>query len=655
MKRFTAEDLIRLRRVTSVAPSPDGTWLAVAAQRLDEEKGAKYVSDLWRLPLDGREAVQLTCGDHDDRAPAFLHDGSLAFLSNRPTGNDPEHEKRSQVFAFRPAGGDPIPLTDEPLGVSAFRSASLADVVVVAAATLPDVPYDEQREAAKRRREEGPSGIVYDRMPVRFWDHWLPLEAPHLIAYIGGERRDLTPDYRRQLLRGEWDLAADGSVVAVNPTRPGSDRIEDQWCELIDLDSGASRVLASRQRTWFASPLISPDARTIALSRRVRRDGAYGMGELCLVDVDTGEQRVIGADLDTWLTPQAWTEDGAEVLCVGAWKTHAPVFAVDTETGASRRITSESVGGSHGGVAVVPGGGFVSGVRSSRLEPPEAFTCSLDTGSEPQPVQRISGFEKRDWTVQDAFATSTDGASVHYAIVCDPTVEKPPILNWIHGGPIGDWGDVWHWRWNPLVAADAGFAVVLPNPRGSIGFGQEFVEGIWNNSWGGQCYEDLIAVFDDVEARPDLDATRTIAMGGSFGGYMTNWIATQTDRFSCLVTHASLFDLAAFHGVTDLPAWWSFSFGVHPYRRRAEFDRYSPIAHVENWRTPTLIIHGDRDYRVPVGEALSLFEALRFHDVEARLLVYPDENHWILRPRNIVHWYSSVLEFIDEYTQREDQ
>jgi dipeptidyl aminopeptidase/acylaminoacyl peptidase len=214
--------------------------------------------------------------------------------------------------------------------------------------------------------------------------------------------------------------------------------------------------------------------------------------------------------------------------------------------------------------------------------------------------------------------------------------------------------DGWHWRWNPLIAVAQGYTVALPNPRGSTGFGQQFVQGIWANEWGGQCYRDLMRVTDALASRDDVDPGRIMAMGGSFGGYMTNWIGTQTDRFSCLITHASIATMAKFVGVTDHPAWWYIEMGgENPYEDTERFDRYAPMRYIRNWKTPVLIIHGEQDYRCPIGEGLGLFEALQYHRVESELLIFPDENHWILKPRNSIAWYEAVLEFLARHMKSE--
>jgi dipeptidyl aminopeptidase/acylaminoacyl peptidase len=211
---------------------------------------------------------------------------------------------------------------------------------------------------------------------------------------------------------------------------------------------------------------------------------------------------------------------------------------------------------------------------------------------------------------------------------------------------MNQWADSWHWRWNPLVPLAAGYAVLLPNPRGSTGFGQEFTAGIWNNQWGAACFRDVMAVTDAVSKRRDIDARRMAMMGGSFGGYMANWIAGSTERFRGLISHAGIYDFRAFHGVTDHPGWFAFGQGGAPEADPLTFNRYSPHTQLDQWRTPTLVVHGEKDYRVPISEALLLFEALQRRGVASELLVFPDENHWILRPRNTRRWYEVCLGFL---------
>ena len=224
---------------------------------------------------------------------------------------------------------------------------------------------------------------------------------------------------------------------------------------------------------------------------------------------------------------------------------------------------------------------------------------------------------------------------------------KAPLVVWVHGGPLGSWS-AWHWRWNPHVLAARGYAVLMPDPALSTGYGQAMVARGWND-WGGAPYEDVTAAVDAALAeRADLDSSRTALMGGSYGGYMANWVAGHTGRYRAIVTHASLWELRGFHGTTDTGAFWEHEMG-DPYREPERYTRQSPFEHLAKIRTPMLVIHGEQDFRVPVSEALRLWTDLRRHGVAAKFLYFPDENHWILKPQNARLWYATVLAYLDEH------
>ena len=374
-----------------------------------------------------------------------------------------------------------------------------------------------------------------------------------------------------------------------------------------------------------------------------------------LYPADGGAGRALSPGWDTWSTIECWSPDGRSVLCTADLHGTTPVFAIEVATGEVSRVTAEAAGGCHGQLVVsapTSGAPRLFGVRHSLLQPPEPFRVALAPDQMPELVASLSGLSPDQgaglarWR---SFEVPGDGGTpIQSFLVMPPRTDAPPpVLLWIHGGPMGQHHDGWHWRWNPLLAVDQGYAVVLPNPRGSTGRGQDFIEGVWNNQWGAACYRDLMAVVSAVERMPEVDGGRMAAMGGSFGGYMTNWIGGQTDRFRCLVTHASIYHLPAFHGATDDPPVFALEMGgITPYSDPAAFDRYSPHRFVDRWKSPTLIIHGEKDYRVPVSEALLLFEALQMNGVEAELLLYPDENHWIMRPRNTRQWYQEIFTFL---------
>ncbi len=654
--------LTQLRRVASLAVSPCGTWAAAAVARLDADD-AKYVHELWRVDLidPSKPAVALTRGPTDDRAPHFRADGSLGFLSNRnPRDGKPEDgdDERAQVWILPAGGGEPGPLTDEPLGVKAFRFAERADRLLVIADVLQGVAHDEQRQSAADRKQHGPSALHYSHTPTRFWDHWVPEAAPHLIAYgaEGADRRDLTPSASDEHREAAFDVSADGRYAVITRRRLAPDRMHDQALLLVDLDSGEHQLLGLSPRTELSQPHFSPEGGRIACTRYVRSRHGFGRPELWLFDVRSDDELAVAPEWEGFPRLWGWDRSGSWLIAGADCAGEVPVFRIGAESGRVERVTELSAGGSHDQLTAIPGSDALAGLRHRLLHPPEPFIVPLQPDSTPELVAELSGYTESDGKALASCETfsvpGADGDPVQ-AYLLRPAVHDragPPLpaVLWIHGGPWAQWADAWHWRWNPLVLVSAGYAVVLPNPRGSTGFGQEFLEGVWGK-WGAECYADVMAVTDAVARRPEIDGERMAAMGGSFGGYMTNWIGANTDRFRCLVTHASLFWISAFHGSTDIAPFWELQMGTSPHRDPEKFDRFSPHKHIESWKSPTLVIHGERDYRVPISEALALFEALQGRGIESELLVFPDEGHWILRPRNIRVWYRTFLDFIGRH------
>ncbi|MEX2620064.1 MAG: S9 family peptidase [Egibacteraceae bacterium] len=328
---------------------------------------------------------------------------------------------------------------------------------------------------------------------------------------------------------------------------------------------------------------------------------------------------------------------------------HTLPFRVELATDAVTRLATQ---GAFDSLCVAPDGTAVYALRSAIDRPPQAVVLDAHAPEqEPRALPTPGADTVVPATVHRLEATAADGTSVPSWLVLPPgaTARTPaPLVVWVHGGPVASWTG-WHWRWNPHVLVERGYAVLMPDPALSTGYGHGYIARGWGR-WGAEPYTDLLAAVDGACGRADVDHGRTALMGGSFGGYMANWVAGHTDRFACIVTHASLWDLGQFHGSTDLGVWWEREFG-DPYTDPARYAEHSPAGHVDRIRTPMLVIHGDRDYRVPVGEALKLWTDLSRHGVEAKFLSFPDEHHWILKPANIRLWYETALAFLDHHVR----
>jgi dipeptidyl aminopeptidase/acylaminoacyl peptidase len=647
-------ELTRLSRVGEVALSPDGRWAAVVVQRLSADDG-RHVSDLWRMPVDGSAPVRLTWTDSKDTLPRFRDDGALAFLSNRNPRPGPAQdgdEARSQVWVLPAAGGEPLPLTDEPLGVCDFSFTG--DDLVLLAEVVPGVAVAEMRAVTAARSKHGPTMLRYRHLPVRHWDAWLPDTALRLVLVsAGGERRDLLPEASAQL-RGylsdaEIEVAPDGRRVAVLWTTVNRERLPESVVRIVELASGQVVDLGQHPRVTYNQPTFSPDGRTLVAVRSEYRPGKGDRVQLWRFD----GADVVGTPVaPTWEQQPAlhgFTQDGRALLCTADDEGQHPIFRV-TLGGEVQRVVSRDHSGVYEHVCLAPDGIQVIATRSRQVHPPQVVVISLEHSGAPRALPDLSGFSAERGesllTVESRWVVGDGGEKVQYFVIRPKGVSRPPVLFWIHGGPVGQFADGWHWRWSPMVAASAGYALILPNPRGSTGRSQAYIDGVFANSWGGACYRDLMAVADAVAADETLDGGRMVAMGGSFGGYMVNWIGGQTDRFVAIVSHAGIFGTTSFHGTTDYPGYFAHEMTGRPRGDRAAYARYSPDEYTASWKTPVMIIHGEKDYRVAISEALIMFEDLDARGVDAELVVFPDEGHWITRPRNIRAWYQTWMEFV---------
>ncbi|PLS76119.1 MAG: S9 family peptidase [Actinobacteria bacterium] len=663
-RQFDVDFFLTIPRVTNLVLAPDGTRL-VATVAIVAPDAKSFTSSLWELdPAGERPPQRLTRSAKGESSAAFMPEGSLLFTSERADPEEEPHPDGEEVTALwlLPArGGEARRVAAAPGGIESVAVAATTGTVAWAAPSFPGtVGNDDDAARAKARTDAGVTAQLFESYPIRFWDHYLgPREARLLAASpppAVGEHgmtdiRDLTPAPGRALDQASFDISPDGTTVVT-----GWRRVDDlcRPCTdvaVIDTASGERRVIVAAD-AHHTAVRCSPAGGWAVCVREVNGDPHRAVDTtLWLVDLHGAEHRDLTPGLDLWPQAPAWAADGSAVWFVADQDGRTPVFRVDIDSGTVTRITD---GGSFSDLCPSPDGRRLYALMSTPSSPPQAVVLDVgapgDNGFCRPSLLPTPGLPLAvPGRVEHVTAEAGDGIAVRSWLVLPEgaSPEQPaPLAVFIHGGPLGSWSG-WHWRWNPHLLAARGYAVLLPDPALSTGYGQSFIERGWGH-WGGPPYTDLMAAVDAALARGDIDETRTAALGGSFGGYMANWVAGHTDRFRAIVTHASLWALDQFHATTDLGVWWEHQFG-DPYHDATRYRENSPHHHVGAIRTPMLVIHGELDHRVPVGESLRLWTDLKRHGVDARFLYFPDEHHWVQKPQNVRLWYRTVLAFLDHH------
>jgi len=672
---------IALPRVGGLEVSPDGTKLVTSVAALSPDR-TRYVTALWQVDAAGHApARRLTRSSRGESNAAFLPDGSLLFTSARPDteaepgGDGDEADERALLWLLPADGGEARVVGTRSGAVEGFAVARDSGDVVLSSSVFgrsgPSGDDDEDDTAAadadaatrKARTEAKVTAVLHDTYPVRHWDHDLGATRPRLFVGAATDLdrpsasaadddprlalRDLTPDAASALVEGSYDLSPDGQTVATTWTlgERGGTRT---GLALIDTATGERRVVVDRSDLEeVAAPGFSPDGRDLAVLVATRTTATDpGDRYLALVDQLSGNLRSISPGWDRWPTGWAWSADGHAVFATADDDGRGPVFRIDVATGSVTRLTDDNA--AYTEVCVSRDGGHLYALRTSYLSPPHPVR--IDPAARDQTPVALPGpapLPELPGTLTEVETEAADGMRVRawLALPVEADEQHPaPLLLWIHGGPTTSW-NAWSWRWSPWLMVAQGYGVLLPDPALSTGYGRGFVRRGWGR-WGDAPFTDLMAITNEAEARADIDQTRTAAMGGSFGGYMANWVAGHTDRFDAIVTHASLWALDQFARTTDHADFWLRELTPQMVAE------YSPHHYVESIVTPMLVIHGDKDYRVPIGEGLRLWRDLAEQSgsddgtMPHRFLYFPEENHWVLGPQHAKIWYQTVLAFL---------
>ncbi len=668
---------LAIPRVSGLTLSPDGKRLVTTVSTLNG-KGTEFASALWEIDPTGRKhARRITRSSKGEAGAVFAANGDLYFTSARPDPDSPDADPVNALWLLPADGGEARVVHSRAGGISSVMAAKDADATFVSAEVLAgSADEDNDDERRKARKDNKVSAILHSGYPVRYWDADLGPAEPRIFAVEQGDEqepgkpstvdaaaplklRNLTPGVGGSLRESKTVVSPDGKTIYTSMTKALAKADSREVLAAIDVATGNVKVLLDHEgMSYFPGP-VSPDNGTLVVESESDTTPTQApqvkLHLLNVADGETTDLEPLAHHWDRWATVLAWLPDGSAVLAKADDDGASPVFLINVADGGVTRVTQDA--SAYSDVVISPDGTAAFALRSSYEFPAEAVRIDLATGE----VTRLQAPAERPvykGHLERVETTADDGARVpaYLALPEGASAGKPaPLLLWIHGGPLGSW-NAWTWRWNPWLLVAKGYAVLLPDPALSTGYGQEFIQRGWGE-WGKKPFTDLMAITDAVVGRPDIDESRTAAMGGSFGGYMANWVAGQTDRFKAIVTHASLWALDQFGPTTDAAQYWLKEMTVEMAMEN------SPHLNVGNIKTPMLVIHGDKDYRVPIGEGLRLwYELLSSSQLPAgdngqsphRFLYFPDENHWVLQPQHAKIWYGVVEHFLAKQVLGED-
>jgi dipeptidyl aminopeptidase/acylaminoacyl peptidase len=654
---FDVNAMMELKRIGDPQISPDGRFVAFTVQTVDVAANRKP-QQIWIAGTDGAGTPrQITRDGEANQRPRWSPDSKrIAYISDRAGS--------SQIWLMDADGGNAKPVTNLAAEADGVTFSPDGRNLLFTSAVYPECGADDA--CNKRNLEAEKSSKVrariYTELLYRHWTSWQSRRRTHLfvVPAAGGAPKDLTPGTRDVppfSLGGadDYDIAPDGKEVCFSMNAdpvPAVSTNADLY--VVSINGGEARKITSTPGA-DSNPRYSPDGKYLAWRAQVRAGYESDRWRLLVLERATGRLTNLTETVDRWVNSFAWRPDS-----------NALFFT----TGDRGRQAIQWIAVTGGSVQVAAGGDAeLDDMQLTRDGKTMVYT--QQTGMSPVEIYRASSsggasvalthlndavLNAHQMTPLEEFWVDVpDGSRVQSFVVKPAGFQagrKYPVLLLIHGGPQGNWGHSWTYRWNAQVFAAAGYVVVMPNPRGSTGYGQKFVDEI-NGDWGGRPYEDIMAVCDAIPARlPYADTNRMAAAGGSYGGYMVDWLLGHTQRFKALIAHAGVYDLPSEFGTTEelwFPLW---EMGGTPWDKPDDYRKWSPSTYVKEFKTPTLVIHGELDFRVPFGQGLQLFTALQMQKVPSRLLLYPDEGHWVLKPQNSLLWYKTFIDWVDSWVKK---
>ena len=660
---ITFADMMKMHRVAEPTVSPDGKWVAytVATPDIDANRNA---SNIWLVSTENGGPIQLTQSGQDS-SPVWSPDGKMiAFLSSR--GGE------SQVYLLSMNGGEAHPWTSISTGVDIVKWSPDGKTIAFTSGVYPDCKDDACNKKRDEEKEKNKvKAHVAEHLLYRHWTHWNEGKRGHLFvvpaptsleqAEASGKPVDLTsgadydvpPDQRG----GESDInfSPDGKEICFTAVTDPVEAISTNGDLFLVPTAGGSEPKKITTNPGFdGNPVYSPDGKYIAYHAQLTPGYESDRWRVMLYDRTSGKSQNLSEKFDRSANELAWSADSKTIFFVAENETLQPVYAMPASTGAEpKKIIADSY---NTGLSINSKGSTIAFERTSLTVPAEVFAANSD-GSDVRQLthHNESILADLDMNAPETFwFVSGDGAKVQAMLIKPPNAEsgkKYPMLVLLHGGPQTMWSNAWGYRWNAQVFSAAGYVTLMINRRGSTGYGQKFTDEI-TNDWGGKAYVDVMRGIDAAVAKYSyIDSTKVAAAGGSYGGYMADWIATHTNRFKAIVSHAGIYDKAAMYATEEL--WFEeHDMEGTPWSAAENYKKWSPstyAADLGKFKTPTLIIAGERDYRVPYTQSLEFFSALQRQGVPSKLVVFPDEGHWVLKPQNADFWYKTFLDWLAKY------
>jgi dipeptidyl aminopeptidase/acylaminoacyl peptidase len=668
------DDLFAFKRVSDPQISPDGKTVVYVVGEVDLAAN-KTSSSLWLAAADGKgEPRRLTnAAGKKDSHPRWSPDGKhILFESNR--------SGEGQLWLIDVDGGEARKLTAISTEVSNPVWSKDGVAIAFVSSVYPEYsekPFKESDELNKKRKEEAEKNPVkvkvFSRLFYRHWDSYVEDKRQHLFVMTasGGEPKDATPGDRDAFPTSStfstgdnFTFSPDGKylVFTAVPEKNEAWNTNYSICR-VPVTGGTTQweCLTKDNPAASSGPLFSPDGKQLAFRAQKRAGFEADKWDLQVVECEAGgdfrgrpENKTGKSTLS--FGEFAWADKGKQILTLAEEEGVVNVYEVAIREPGRLPQATQVLGGLKASISTSTDGAMVAYTIAHMDRPAEVFAMPVNYGKQDYPqISRANDkiFGELDMPRPESVKVKVEGADMQMWILKPPGFDpqkKWPLAFLVHGGPQGAWEDGWSNRWNPELWAAQGYVVALPNPRGSTGFGQKFTDEI-SGDWGGKCYDDLMAGLAYMEKQDYIDKNRMAAAGASFGGYMMNWFEGHTTKFKTLITHCGVYNFDSMYATTDEIWFDEWEHGGKPWDKdkREAFEKFSPHRYADKFQTPMRIIHNDLDFRVPVSEGLQLFNTLQRKGIPSKLINFPDEGHWVSKPKNSEYWHKEVFAWLAKY------